>query len=57
MQREIDILKITDPETSVTLIELIEDNERYILIQEYVNGGSLNNLVACREKPLSELEV
>ena len=57
MQREIEILKITDPETSVTLIELVEDSVRYVLIQEYVNGGCLNNVVACRKKPLTELEV
>ena len=57
LQREINILNITDPETSTSLIELIEEEERYVLIQDYVNGGCLNNVIACRENPLSEIEV
>ena len=41
----------------MTLVELIEDEERYILIQDYANGGCLNNVIAIRSNPLSEQEV
>ena len=52
-----EILKKTDPVTSVTLIELLEDSEKSILIQEYVNGGTLNNVIAARETQLKEIEI
>ena len=32
LTREIEILKIADPKTSVSLIECIEDDSKYILI-------------------------
>ena len=57
LQQEIDILKQVDPGTSVTLIELLQDESRHILIQEYVNGGTLNNVIAARETPLKENEI
>ena len=46
--REVEILMITDSKTSVSLIEGIEDESRYILINEFINGGTLNNVLACR---------
>ena len=51
------MLKITDPVTSVTLIELISDSRRHVLIQEYVNGGTLNNVIAARDTQLKECEI
>ena len=47
----------TDPDTSVTLIELVTDPERYILVQDLANGDSLNYLIGCRDEPLVEREV
>ena len=46
-----------DPDYSVTLIELITEADRHILVLDYINGGSLNNLIACRDEQLKELEV
>ena len=41
----------------MTLIELLQDSTKYILIQEYVNGGSLNSVIAARETQLTESEI
>ena len=41
----------------MTLIELLQDSSKYILIQEYVNGGSLNSVIAARETQLTESEI
>ena len=48
---------MSDPETSVTLIEMIETETRTILIQEFINGGTLNNVLACRDTHFSEKEL
>ena len=50
-------MRKTDPNTSTTLIELVTDPDRYILIQDLVNGGNLNYVLGCREFPLTEREV
>lgn len=43
--------------SSVTLVELIELEDRTILIQDYANGLSLNRLMGERNRPLREAEV
>ena len=48
---------MTDPATSATLIELLQDSSRHVLIQEYINGGSLNSIIAARETELGEVEI
>ena len=48
---------MADPETSVTLIEMIETQTRTILIQDFINGGTLNNVLAFRKTPFSEKEL
>ena len=47
---------MVDPTTSVTLIELFRDEENTILIQDFANGGSLNQLLDLRQGPLPEAE-
>ena len=41
----------------MTLIELIIDPNRYILIQDLVIGGTLNNVLGCRQTPMKEQEI
>ena len=48
---------MADPETSVTLIEMIETKTRTILIQDFINGGTLNNVLAFRKTQFSEKEL
>ena len=47
----------TDSETSITLIEVVADPDRTILVQDLVNGDNLNYLLGCRELPMTEREV
>ena len=57
LDREIDLLKIVDKKSSVTLVELLQDGNRSVLIQDFANGGSLNRLLGERQSPLREVEV
>ena len=57
LEREIEILQIADIETSVTLIEIFREEDQTILIQDFANGGSLNNLLDIRKAALPEAEV
>lgn len=48
LDREIDLLKVVDKKSSVTLVELLDDGNRSVLIQDFANGGSLNRLLGER---------
>ena len=48
LQREIDVLKMADKKHSITFIELIKQEDRVIVIQDFANGGSLNALLGLR---------
>ena len=57
LKNEIDVLKVANPDSSVTLIEFVQDSTRHIMIQEFLNGGNLNNVLAQRETTLEEQEI
>ena len=57
LAREIELLKAANKKTCVTLVDLIVDEERTILIQDYANGFSLNRLLGERKAPLRESEI
>ena len=57
LAREIDLLRVADSKTSVTLVDLIVDEDRTILIQDYANGFSLNRLLGERKSALRESEI
>ena len=57
LRREIEILKLTDMATNVTLVEKFKTVEGTVLIQDYVNGGSLLSIINARAAPLKETEV
>ena len=40
--REIEMLKLADKDSSVTLVEQISEVDKTLLIQDYANGGTLN---------------
>ena len=48
---------MVDASTSVTLVELFRNADCTVLIQDFANGGSLNNLLDLRKSPLPEVEV
>ena len=51
------MLRLADPKTSVTLIELFRERTRTVLIQDFANGGTLQGLLERRRGPLRESEV
>ena len=56
LEKEIDILSKADKKTSVSLVELIKEKERSVLIQDFANGVSLSRLLGARGGPLREEE-
>ena len=60
LNREIEMLKLAEKASSVTLVELISKVDRTVLIQDYANGGSLCSLMNTRGTrgfTLSEVEI
>ena len=42
------MLKMADKKHSITFIELIKQEDRVIVVQDFANGGSLNALLGLR---------
>ena len=49
LDREVHILSQIDTATSVTLIEALQTRNGFIIVQDLVNGGTLNNFLGARE--------
>ena len=56
LRREIEILQLADKVASVTLVEQFQTFEGTILIQDYINGGSLLSMMNDKGRTLKEAE-